>query len=193
MPRAGRAGRPFGTGGPQSGRHIHQLRCGVASRPGGRAGVPHGGPVAGRRDIHGNRFRGSDIQKALRNGRVWDLAEDGSHVVYKPELAQHRFYNDCAPEDVEWAKSMLVPQPVGPLLSPMRVSDANFGRVPRVYIECALDNAVAPELPARCIPRCPAPRSLRCRRATRPLCLRRKNWPGSWDALARYAAAGTAV
>ena len=27
----------------------------------------------------------------------------------------------------------------------MRITDGNFGRVPRVYIECALDNAVAPE------------------------------------------------
>ena len=86
-----------------------------------------------------------DIQRALEERTSWVLAGDRSHVFYKVEQVQHRFYNDCSPEDVEWAKSKVVPQPVGPLLSPMRITDTNFGSVPRVYIECALDNAVAPE------------------------------------------------
>ena len=84
-------------------------------------------------------------QHALEARPSWNLSEDRSYVVYKPELAQHRFYNDCTEEDVAWAKSMLVPQPVGPLVSPMRITDANYGRVLRVYVECALDNAVTPE------------------------------------------------
>ena len=87
----------------------------------------------------------TDEQRALEDRPSWVLAGDRSHVVYKPELAQHRFYNDCTEQDVAWAKSMIVPQPVGPLVSPMRITEENFGRVPRVYIECALDNAVAPE------------------------------------------------
>ena len=86
-----------------------------------------------------------DVQRALEARPSWDLSVDRSNVVYKLEQTQHRFYNDCSPEDVVWAKSMVVPQPTGPLLSAMRVTDANFGRVPRVYIECSLDNAVAPE------------------------------------------------
>ena len=90
-----------------------------------------------------------DENRALETRTSWSLAEDRSHVVYKPELAQHRFYNDCTPEDVDWAKSKIVPQPVGPLVSPMRITNGNFGRVPRVYIECALDNAVAPEFARR--------------------------------------------
>ena len=87
-----------------------------------------------------------EVLRALETRTTWNIAEDLSHIVYKPELTQHRFYNDCSTEDVEWAKSMLVPQPTGPLVSPMRVTEANFGRVPRVYIECALDNGVTPEM-----------------------------------------------
>ena len=87
----------------------------------------------------------SDVEKALRERPSWDLAEDRSHVIYKLEQTQHRFYNDCSPEDVAWAQSMVVPQPVGPLVSPMRITEANYGRAPRVYVECALDNAVTPE------------------------------------------------
>ena len=86
-----------------------------------------------------------EVRRALETRTSWNIADDLTHITYKPELAQHRFYNDCAPEDVAWAKSMIVPQPVGPLVSPMRITDANYGRVPRVYIECALDNAVTPE------------------------------------------------
>ena len=87
----------------------------------------------------------AEVRRALETRTSWNIADDLTHVVYKPELAQHRFYNDCSDEDVAWAKSMIVPQPVGPLVSPMQVSDANFGRVPRIYIECSLDNAVTPE------------------------------------------------
>ena len=87
-----------------------------------------------------------DVRKALEVRNSWNISEDLTHVVYKPDLAQHRFYNDCSPEDVAWAKSMIVPQPVGPLISPMDISDANYGQVPRVYIECALDNAVTPDM-----------------------------------------------
>ena len=87
----------------------------------------------------------AEVRRALETRNSWNIADDLTHVVYKAELAQHRFYNDCPDEDVAWAKSMIVPQPTGPLISPMRVSEANFGSVPRVYIECALDNAVTPE------------------------------------------------
>ena len=86
-----------------------------------------------------------EVRRALETRTSWNIADDLTHITYKPELAQHRFYNDCSPEDVAWAKSMIVPQPVGPLVSPVRITDANYGRVPRVYIECALDNAVSPE------------------------------------------------
>lgn len=85
------------------------------------------------------------VREALLTRTSWDVADDLSHVVYKEELAQHRFYNDCAPEDVAWAKSMLVPQPAAPIVTPMATTEANFGRVPRVYIECLKDQALVPE------------------------------------------------
>ncbi len=86
-----------------------------------------------------------DVQRGLETRASWDLAADRSSVVYKMEQTRHRFYSDCTEEDMEWAQSLLVPQPVGPLVSPMRITDENYGRVPRVYIECTLDNAVSPE------------------------------------------------
>ncbi len=87
-----------------------------------------------------------DVREALlTRDAIWEISDDLSSVTYREEMAQPRFYNDCTPEDVAWAKSMLAPQPVGPVLTPMATTEANFGSVPRVYIECLQDNAVAPE------------------------------------------------
>ena len=85
------------------------------------------------------------VRQALETRPGWNIADDLTYVTYKPELAPHRFYNDCSPADTAWAQSMLVPQPVGPLISPLTITNANYGRVPRIYIECAQDNAVTPE------------------------------------------------
>lgn len=54
------------------------------------------------------------------------------------------FYADCFEEDVERAKELLVPEPVGPRAEIMRISNQRFSRVPRVYIECLQDNAIRP-------------------------------------------------
>ena len=131
-----------------------------------------------------------DERRALETRPSWNLAGDGSHVVYKPELAQHRFYNDCTPEDVEWAKSKLVPQPVGPLVSPMRITNGNFGRVPRVYIECALDNAVAPEFAREMYTALPCAEVIEMQTGHSPFLSAPEELTRHLEGLARYAAAG---
>ena len=72
----------------------------------------------------------------------WEVSDDLSVVVFHEESLRSRFYNDCSDDDFVWAKSMLVPQPSGPLLDPMQTTEANFGRVPKVYIECLRDGAI---------------------------------------------------
>ena len=87
----------------------------------------------------------ADVRRALATRDSWIISDDLTYVTYKPEPAPHRFYNDCPPEDIAWAQSMLVPQPVAPLLTPLSITPANYGQVPRIYIECAQDNAVTPQ------------------------------------------------
>ncbi len=131
-----------------------------------------------------------DEANALESRPSWDLAADRSHVVYKPELAKHRFYNDCSQEDVERAKSMLVPQPVGPLVSPMRVSEENYGRVLRIFIECALDNAVSPEWAREMYTQLPCAEVITMQTGHSPFLSAPKELAGHLHTLARYAAAG---
>ena len=85
------------------------------------------------------------LRRTLEERGTWQVANDLTYVVYQEELAQGRFYNDCAPADVAWAKSLIVPQPVGPLIAPLHTTAERFGRVPRYYIECLKDGALFPE------------------------------------------------
>ena len=53
-------------------------------------------------------------------------------------------YGDCSDEDVALAKSLLVPQARAPVAVPVATTEQDFGRVPRVYIECLLDVIITP-------------------------------------------------
>ena len=73
----------------------------------------------------------------------WTVSDDLASVAFLEGPPKSRFYNDCTDDDFDWAKSMLVPQPSGPLIDPLKTTAKNFGRVSRVYIECELDNALS--------------------------------------------------
>ena len=53
------------------------------------------------------------------------------------------FYNDCSDVDAKAAIARLVPEPAGPSGQPLRLSAERFGRVDKVYIHCARDNAIS--------------------------------------------------
>lgn len=85
------------------------------------------------------------IRKALhREGRS-TLSDDLSTVIYDESGIRNLFFNDCSDDDFAWAQSMLVPQPASPCIDLMQTTEENFGRVPRVYIECLKDQALSPE------------------------------------------------
>ena len=85
--------------------------------------------------------RDPEAVKAALQRDSWIVSEDLSTIAFPEESLQARFYNDCSDDDVAWAKSMVVPQPSGPLLDPLQTTDANFG-LPKVYIECLQDGAI---------------------------------------------------
>lgn len=49
-------------------------------------------------------------------------------------------------EDVARAKKLLVPQATAPFATPVRTTPENFGRIPRIYIECLRDRAISPAI-----------------------------------------------
>jgi len=81
-----------------------------------------------------------DTKALLPDHRV--ASEDGLSSTIEPAALKEVFYGDCSDGEVAWAAARVGPQPTAPQQTP----DANFGRVPRVYIETLRDNAVTLEL-----------------------------------------------
>jgi pimeloyl-ACP methyl ester carboxylesterase len=77
------------------------------------------------------------------------MAEDQSHATVRDEAIREAFYGDCSDADVARAKSLLVPQAAAPFATPVNTTEENFGRIPRVYIECLHDRAISPSAQRR--------------------------------------------
>ena len=74
------------------------------------------------------------------------MSEDQSNATVREEALKEVFYADCSDEDVEAAKSRLVPQAASPFATPVSTTEENFGRVSRAYISCLRDKAISPSL-----------------------------------------------
>lgn len=60
-------------------------------------------------------------------------------AIYKEGL-----YHDCEDSITELAKVLLSHEPIVTGMTPLQLTEQNFGRVPRYYIECTEDKAVTP-------------------------------------------------
>lgn len=76
-------------------------------------------------------------------------SDDGHLSMIDPASATDVFYNTADPGDAKAAAAQLTPQPEGGRRSKLRLSEKNFGRVPRVYIETLRDQSVFHELQKR--------------------------------------------
>ena len=90
-------------------------------------------------------FQG-DTETLLRPNMV--MAEDQSCTV-RDEAIKEVFYGDCSDEDVARARSLVVPQALAPFAAAVRTTEENFGRIPRVYIECLRDRTISPSAQKR--------------------------------------------
>jgi pimeloyl-ACP methyl ester carboxylesterase len=72
-----------------------------------------------------------------------DYAPDGKSATVKDEALKPVFYGDCSDEDIAYAAERLRPEATAGLVTPLRLSQENWGRVPRVYIECTKDRAIS--------------------------------------------------
>jgi pimeloyl-ACP methyl ester carboxylesterase len=60
------------------------------------------------------------------------------------DIYQEGLYHDCESYITELAKVLLSQEPFGTGVTPLQLTEDNFGRVPRFYIECTEDRAVTP-------------------------------------------------
>ena len=83
-----------------------------------------------------------DTESLLLPNLVFD--QDRSTATVREEALKEVFYGDYSDEDVALAKALLVPEAVTLLATPIHTSAENFGRLPRVYVECLRDRALPP-------------------------------------------------
>jgi len=91
----------------------------------------------------------SHLQLAMQDkdssvGQNLIMAEDKSYCTTREKAIKDARYGDCSDEDVTRAKSLLCPDPMIPLVTPVDITAVNYGRIPRVYIECLRDRALTP-------------------------------------------------
>ncbi len=92
---------------------------------------------------------GETMQQAGRRfgtsvGRV--VTPDPQRGCFDIDLAAARtlFYSGCSAADADWALARLRPEPLAPVSTPARLSDARYGRVPRSFIACDRDASIPP-------------------------------------------------
>ncbi|MEC1718847.1 alpha/beta fold hydrolase [Schinkia azotoformans] len=71
------------------------------------------------------------------------LSEDQMHITLKPSSARRLFYNNCSDEIVIEMEKKLSPQPLLPYITKIEITDENYGKIPRYYIETLKDNALS--------------------------------------------------
>ena len=62
----------------------------------------------------------------------------------QPAIFKEGLYADCEDSITEQARFILSYEPVESAITPLSLTEVNYGRVPRVYIECTKDRAVSP-------------------------------------------------
>jgi pimeloyl-ACP methyl ester carboxylesterase len=62
----------------------------------------------------------------------------------RPEIYKEGLYHDCEDNITELAKLLLSHEPFVSGITPLQLTEENFGNVPRYYIECTEDRAVTP-------------------------------------------------
>lgn len=72
------------------------------------------------------------------------FSEDQLSATCRPEALQELGYADCSEEDMALVRSLITPQAVAPLSTPVQITAERAGRVPKVYILCTQDKVIGP-------------------------------------------------
>jgi pimeloyl-ACP methyl ester carboxylesterase len=87
-------------------------------------------------------YSAQDTQGWLKPYVTVDTATQSTTL--QPEIYREGLYHDCEDHIAELAKLLLSAESMESGGALLQLTDENFGRVPRVYIECTEDRAVTP-------------------------------------------------
>jgi len=101
---------------------------------------------------------GTDTETLLVGNLI--IAGDQRSATVNDSIIDAAFYGSCDADDRALARTLLQPEPLLPLTTPLSLTADRFGRVPRVYIECLRDRAIGPLMQRRMIEASPCQRVL---------------------------------
>ncbi len=99
---------------------------------------------------------GTDSESSLAGNLIF--AADQLSATVQDAAINPCFYGGCGADDRVLARTLLQPEPLAPLATPLKLTPERYGRVPRVYIECLQDRAVSPAMQRRMIDASPCQR-----------------------------------
>lgn len=67
---------------------------------------------------------------------------EAGYATLPTKVLKEAFYHLSPPEDIALARTMFQPEALAPLAAEVKITNENYGRVPRVYIEALQDNAI---------------------------------------------------
>src|SRR5581483_9676426 len=73
---------------------------------------------------------------------LFDLAAGDDPDFVQQNLIVDEAGGACRDDDVERASRRLVPESLAAMAAPVRTSDAGWGSIPRIYVECLRDGAI---------------------------------------------------
>jgi len=71
-----------------------------------------------------------------------ELDQEAGYTTLNDNIIQKGFYHLCPSEDVALARLLIQPEALAPLGAPVTISENNYGKIPRVYIEALQDKAI---------------------------------------------------
>jgi pimeloyl-ACP methyl ester carboxylesterase len=66
----------------------------------------------------------------------------GATCNLQPQVIRSALFGQCSDADYEHALARMTPEPLKPLVTPLKVTAQRFGSVPRAYIECLQDRTI---------------------------------------------------
>jgi pimeloyl-ACP methyl ester carboxylesterase len=69
-------------------------------------------------------------------------ADSGITCTLRFDIIRKALFGHCTEADYQHALARLTPEPLKPLVTPLKVSAKRFGSVPRAYVECLEDRTV---------------------------------------------------
>jgi pimeloyl-ACP methyl ester carboxylesterase len=73
-----------------------------------------------------------------------DIHKESKSHTLRSEIFKEGLYHDCDDDITEMAKAILSHEPVESGMAKLKLTEENYGSVPRYYIECTDDRAVTP-------------------------------------------------